>query len=66
MVLSVDWVILEVELDGPVMRAVLSVDWVVLEPGLDGPVMKVEWSCNDLFPMGNIARASSLLDQASV
>ena len=52
-VLSVDWVILEAELDGPVMRTVLSVDQVVLEAGFNGPVMKTGWSCIDLFPMGN-------------
>ena len=53
MVLSVDQVVLEGELEGPVMRTVLSVEWMVLEAELDGPVMRTGWSCNDLFSMGN-------------
>ena len=27
---------------------------MVLEAGLDGPGIHILWSCNDLFPMGNL------------
>ena len=41
-----------VGLDGPVIGVSLPEDLVVLEAGTDGPVSTVEWSWNDLIPMG--------------